>query len=116
MANHEPIYLRAQPPEEPEKRSIPFLLSRLVEQKGGFRNITEESLTAGTTDASSDDASRDDDEPTEEKSRGEQLQAARGEIVQFSMFVPSASASPGPVHLPTAGLGMRTMKAPMLLI
>ena len=91
MAEVAPVQLRAQLPDEPERRSIPFLISKLIDQEGGFRNVTEESLEAqirdGTTDASPIDGEggSSDEELEEEKSRPEQLQTAKGEIVQFAM-------------------------------
>ena len=90
MAETMPVFLRAQPPEAPEKRSVSFLISRLIDHKGGFQNVTEESLEAqiqaGITESSPvEGASSSEDEVEEEKPRAEQLAAAKREVVQFAM-------------------------------
>lgn len=39
-----PLSLRASPKVDPDKESLPYLISRINDERGSFRNITEESL------------------------------------------------------------------------
>lgn len=46
MSERQPFSLQAWPAVDKEKDSLPYLISRINEQKGSFRNVTEESLEA----------------------------------------------------------------------
>ena len=75
--------------EDTEQKSIPFLISRIIDQRGGFRNITEESLQeeiatgeAQVEDDAESAAEKGDDD--DKKPRAEQVQAARQEMMKFA--------------------------------
>lgn len=81
------LSLKASPRSDPEKSSLPFLISRINEQRGSFRNVTEESLQeeicglkAGQTQAAEE--SGDDEEAHDDRPRREQLAVAREEMLR----------------------------------
>ena len=89
-----PVFLKAWPAEEHDQKSLPFLISRILEQKGGFRNVTEQSLeeeirTGETASREGDDdvSTFEEEEEVEEKPRKEQIRAAKDEIGRFAMYV-----------------------------
>ena len=90
MDENMPIHVKAPFSEDPDKNSVSFLISRLIDQKGGFRNVTEESLEAeiraGSNDSSPiEDADSSEDEAEDEKSRPEQLREAKTNLAQLAM-------------------------------
>lgn len=81
------LSLRASPKLDPDKSSLPFLISRINEQRVSFRNVTEDSLQeeirgleAGQAEAVED--SGDDEEAHDDRPRREQLALARGEMLR----------------------------------
>ena len=86
MANAIPISLRALPKVDPNKESLPFLISRINNQRGSFRNFTEESLQEeirlqenGQLESSEEEAPAEDTQDA--KSRQEELAEARQEML-----------------------------------
>ena len=85
------ISLRAWPAKDVEQQSLPFLISRINQQRGSFRNITEQSLEeeiqavkAGKVQSEVEDVvDSSSDEATDIKSRTEDVRTARGEILQL---------------------------------
>ena len=67
--------------EDPGQKAIPFLISRILDQRGGFRDITEESLqeeiATGDVLVGDDAESNVETGDDNEKPRGEQVQSAR---------------------------------------
>lgn len=81
------LSLRASPKSDPDRSSLPFLISRINEQRGSFRNVTEDSLQgeirgleAGQAEAVED--SGDDEESHDDRPRREQLALAREEMLR----------------------------------
>lgn len=90
MATHGQLSVSLWTTEDPEKKAVPFLISRILEQKGGFRNISEESLQGEIVTGESgveDVESPVDKAEEDEKPRPEQLQAARQDIWKFTQCV-----------------------------
>ncbi len=91
------ISLQASPKSNPDKSSLPFLISRINEQRGSFRNVTEASLQeeirgleAGQADAV--EGSGDEEDGQDDRSRREQLALAREEMLrQVTYEVPTES-------------------------
>ena len=81
-----PLSLRASPKLDPDKQSLPYLISRINDQRGSFRNITEESLEeeirAGDNEQleSLGEAAGEDD-VHDVKSRQEELAEARQQMI-----------------------------------
>ena len=76
--------------EDPERRAIPFLVSTIIGQKGGFRNVSEDSLEEEIATGESqieDIASPEEKQEVDEKPRAEQVDAARLEILGFTQSV-----------------------------
>ena len=91
MASQAQPSIRLWKGEGPEKRAIPFLISRIIDQKGGFKNITEESLQEEITTGESqiEDVGSPEQESGEEeegKPRAEQLEASRQERLRFVQY------------------------------
>ncbi|KAL9580471.1 MAG: hypothetical protein Q9212_004477 [Teloschistes hypoglaucus] len=89
MANQLSVSLRAWPSDDKITESLPFLISRINEQRGSFRNITEASLEEEIRASDADDSkSLDGTEIDEEaddnngKRKGEELTVAREEIIK----------------------------------
>lgn len=89
MAEKVALALRAWPTKEATSESLPSLISRINEQRGGFRNITEQSLEeeiraqdAGesTVDEASTKPIKHDKKDL--KSRREEVIEARDEILK----------------------------------
>jgi len=87
MTDNLMLSLHASPKSESDKHSLPFLISRINEQRGSFRNVNEESLQeelcgleAGQAEGVED--SGDDEEANEDRSRREQLALAREEMLR----------------------------------
>ncbi|KAI4108484.1 MAG: hypothetical protein L6R37_001088 [Teloschistes peruensis] len=90
MANQLSVSLRAWPSDDKTTESLPFLIARINEQRGSFRNITEASLEEEIRASDADDSKTLDgiemDEEAEDdndaKSKGEELAVAREEIIK----------------------------------
>ena len=83
------ISLPTSPDFKPEKQSLKYLISRISEQKGGFRNVSEqrleEEIAAGTDDDAivDDEAQSDSDEDVEDtKLKRECVVKAREEMLK----------------------------------
>lgn len=85
MAESHSISLRASPKGNAEKESLSFLISRINEQRGSFRDLTEESLEAEIRATDEGQLDLVEEEATEDaqdvKSRPEQLAEAREEML-----------------------------------
>ena len=86
MAHTIPLSLRALPKIDPNKESLPFLISRINNQRGSFRNFTEESLEEeirsqenGELEVLEEEAPAEDTQDV--KSRQEELAEARQEML-----------------------------------
>lgn len=86
-----PLSLRSWPSTEDPARNLPSLIERINVERGGFRNITEESLRQEIDEAEAAAASgelnaseaegKDENHADEVPDRQKQLQAARDEIL-----------------------------------
>jgi mediator of RNA polymerase II transcription subunit 17, fungi type len=82
-----PISLRAWPSKDEKAVPLSSLISRINNERGSFREITEEDLTEELKkDEAGLDSSKDDDESEvedveEEPDRSKELMKARGEIL-----------------------------------
>ena len=69
--------------EDPAQKGIPFLISRILDLRGGFRNVTEESLqeeiATGNSLVEDDVESNVETGEDDGKPRGELVQSARQE-------------------------------------
>lgn len=81
-----PLSLRASPKTDPDKESLPYLISRINDQRGSFRSITEEGLEeeirAGDNeilDFQGEAAAEDDVQDI--KSRQEEIAEARQQMI-----------------------------------
>ena len=84
MADSLSISLHATPQTDATKESLPFLISRINDQRGSFREITEDSLTAEINAAKEQQSDPLDEDAAEDsqdvKPRHEQLAEAREEM------------------------------------
>ena len=79
------LSLQASPKPDPGKDSLSLLIARINEQRGSFRNVTEDILEQEIREgeaAESDDAEETVPEPEDPKSREEDLAAAREEMLR----------------------------------
>ncbi|KAL8736141.1 MAG: hypothetical protein Q9181_002506 [Wetmoreana brouardii] len=90
MADQLSVSLRAWPPEDKTTESLPYLIARINEQKGSFRNVTEASLEKeirGAKPSESGDhgdteiSGTAEDDP-DGKAQGDELALAREEIIK----------------------------------
>ena len=86
MAETVPLSLRALPKVDPNKESLPFLISCINNQRGSFRNFTEESLEEeirlqenGQLEPLEEEAPAEDTQDV--KPRQEELAEARQEML-----------------------------------
>ena len=87
MTDHLLLSLRASPKADPNKDSLPFLISRISEQRGSFRNVTEESLqeeirALDAGQAETVEETSPDEEVQDAKSRRDELATAREEMLR----------------------------------
>jgi len=86
MTDNLMLSLQASPKSDPDKHSLPFLISRINEQRGSFRNVNEGSLKEEIRGLEAGQAERvedsGDDEANEDRSRREQLALAREEMLR----------------------------------
>lgn len=79
------LSLQASPKPDPSKDSLSFLIARINEQRGSFRNVTEDILEQEIRDgeaAESDDGEETAPQSEDSKSRREELAAAREEMLR----------------------------------
>ena len=86
------LSLRASQKVDPEKDSLPFLISRITEQRGSFRNITEQSLREEIRaqeigQADTIEESEEVEHVQDAKSRREELATARDEMLRQVTYV-----------------------------
>ncbi|KAL8866264.1 MAG: hypothetical protein Q9174_006400 [Haloplaca sp. 1 TL-2023] len=81
MADPLSISLRAWPPEDKTTESLPYLIARINEQKGSFRNVTEASLQE-EIDAGADEteAADDDEEPSGTAEDAQDIKAKQDDL------------------------------------
>ncbi|KAL8660857.1 MAG: hypothetical protein Q9202_006141 [Teloschistes flavicans] len=90
MADQLSVSLRAWPSDDKTTESLPFLIARINEQRGGFQNITEASLQEEIRESDADDSKmlegtevgEEAEDHNDVKSKGEELAAAREEIIK----------------------------------
>ncbi|KAL9596735.1 MAG: hypothetical protein Q9179_004512 [Wetmoreana sp. 5 TL-2023] len=93
MADQLSVSLRAWPPEDKTTESLPYLIARINEQKGSFRNVTEASLEeeirgvkqgeSGESGNPGDTAiSRIAKDDQDGKAQGDELALAREDIIK----------------------------------
>ncbi|KAL8936024.1 MAG: hypothetical protein Q9216_005138 [Gyalolechia sp. 2 TL-2023] len=95
------ISLRAWPPQDKTKESVPYLISRINEQRGSFRNITEASLEeevraaeAGVEDTVTHGEDKQNTEDGQEAgAKGDELFKAREEIIKQISAAQRASSN-----------------------
>jgi len=87
LSNGLPLPLRPAP-SSGLANSLPTLIARINAERGGFRNITEESLRqeiveaeAAGEDVGQNESSSEEDEPEEKPDRQKEVLAARDEIL-----------------------------------
>ena len=81
------LSLRVSPKTDPRKDSLPFIISRINEQRGSFRNVTQDSLReeiqaqeAGRAELIEESGNLE--EVQDAKSRREQLATAREDMLR----------------------------------
>ena len=90
MADSLPISLKAWPATDANKTTLPSLISRINEQRGSFRNISESKLEQESQETDPVEVELEDNEdPQDVKSRREEVSAAREEILKEIAWVPS---------------------------
>ncbi|KAL8756275.1 MAG: hypothetical protein Q9199_003039 [Rusavskia elegans] len=88
MADQLALSLRAWPPDDKTTESLPYLIARINEQRGSFRNITEASLEEEirTAKAGEDEVPPADNDAfqdsQDDKTKGEELAVAREDIIK----------------------------------
>ena len=94
MAGRQPFSLQAWPAVDKDKESLQFLISRINDQKGSFRNVTEESLEEELRDAEVGKADGDENiryraeeeeditDAEDPKIKRDSVYKARGEILK----------------------------------
>ncbi|KAL8991884.1 MAG: hypothetical protein Q9169_007568 [Polycauliona sp. 2 TL-2023] len=88
MADQLAISLRAWPSHDKTPESLPYLIARINEQRGGFRNITEASLQeeiAATVKSQDGQQSAEEDalpDGPDKAAKGEELAMAREDIIK----------------------------------
>ncbi|KAL8717758.1 MAG: hypothetical protein Q9225_005027 [Loekoesia sp. 1 TL-2023] len=100
MADQLSISLRAWPQQDKTKESLPYLIARINDQKGSFRNVTEASLEEEIRAAEAGEASKvetaEDKELIEDgqdaKMKGDELSKAREEIIKQISAAHTASS------------------------
>lgn len=89
MAESLSLSLQAFPSVDKDKQSLQYLISRINQQEGPFRNVTEEHLeeeiqvlSTGEAEDGQDDALETVEEPQDLKSKKEDISTAREEILK----------------------------------
>ena len=90
IADQLSLSLRAWPTKGTATESLPYLISRIVEQRGSFRNITEQSLEEeirktnhNEAQLGQEDAESSGDEIQDVTSKTEGLRLARVEMLRL---------------------------------
>lgn len=83
------LSLQAFPTVDKDKESLKYLISRINQQKGSFRNVTEQSLQeeiqaqeAGNSDTDNQDVVGTGEEVEDVKTKQEEVTKAREDIVK----------------------------------
>ena len=83
------LSLQAFPTVDNDKESLKYLISRINQQKGSFRNVTEQSLeqeihaqTSGNPDADDQDVVDTVEEVEDAKTKQEEVTKAREDIIK----------------------------------
>lgn len=90
MAESLSLSLRAWPTKDSNSESLPYLIPRINEQRGAFRNVTEHgleeeirALEAGEGEAAEDgDAELTGDAAEDSKTKREEILAAREDVLK----------------------------------
>ena len=89
MAESLSLSLQAFPSVDKDKQSLQYLISRINQQEGPFRNVTEEKLeeeiqvlSTGEAEDGQDDSLETVEEPQDLKSKKEDISTAREEILK----------------------------------
>ena len=89
MSEQLSLSLQAFPTVDKEKESLKYLISRINQQKGSFRNVTEQSLEeeiraqeAGKTDLDEQDIIQTVEDVEDVKSKQEEVTKAREDIIK----------------------------------
>ena len=83
------IFLQAFPTVDKDKESLKYLIARINQQKGSFRNVTEQSLEeeiqaeeAGKTETDDQDVLETVEEVEDAKTKQEEVIKAREDIIK----------------------------------
>lgn len=97
MADSLSISLKAWPTTNENKDTLPSLISRINEQRGSFRNISEDKLEEESQEVQPNELSTEDldhglpgEGSQDVKSRKEEISAAREEILKEIAWVNSS--------------------------
>jgi len=89
MADQLSLSLQAFPVIDKDKQSLQYLIARVNEQKGSFRNVTKESLEEeirnaeeGKTDPEDEDVVETIEVVKDAKTKRDEVYQARGEILK----------------------------------
>lgn len=89
MSDQLSLSLQAFPTVDEEKESLKYLISRINQQKGSFRNVTEQSLEeeiqaqeAGKTDKDVQDVVETVEEVEDVKTKQEEVMKAREDMIK----------------------------------
>jgi mediator of RNA polymerase II transcription subunit 17 len=90
MADSLSLSLQAFPSVDKDKQSLQYLISRINDQKGSFRNVTEQSLEEEIQALGDDEASKRQEDVLESvenveaaKTKTEEVASARDEILKY---------------------------------
>lgn len=89
IPNEFPISLRSWPSAN-RNDALPSIIQRINAERGGFRNITEESLREEITreEQNNGDNGESESEDEEEPDKAKELETARGEFIGQIEYVP----------------------------
>lgn len=89
MADQLSLSLQAFPTVDKDKESLKYLISRINQQKGSFRNVTEQSLEeeiqaqeAGKTDTDDQDTIETVEKVEDVKTKQEEVTKARKDVIK----------------------------------
>lgn len=89
MADQLSLSLQAFPTVDKDKESLKYLISRINQQKGSFRNVTEQSLEeeiqaqeAGKTDTDDQDTIETLEKVEDVKTKQEEVTKARKDVIK----------------------------------
>ena len=84
MIDNSSLVLRPWSREDKSKQELPFLIASLINQRGGFHNVTEKSLEEERRNGKHQPQDAGSDKDEDEKSKAEQMQANRAEILRYA--------------------------------